>query len=105
MINKILKDVKKTELSAENIIKDAEKNAHKITENAAIKVEEIKEKMKVEALREGEILIISDENKAREDSKNIKKKCEKEKKLLNEKALDKIENAIKLVTEKILEGK
>ena len=105
MINKILKDVKKTELSAENIIKDAEKNAHKITENAAIKVEEIKEKMKVEALREGEILIISDENKAREDSKNINKNCEKEKKLLNEKALDKIENAIKLVTEKILEGK
>jgi len=105
LINKILKDVKKTELSAENIIKDAEKNAHQIIENAAIKVEEIKEKMKVEALREGEILIISDENKARENSKNINKNCEKEKKLLNEKALDKIENTIKLVTEKILEGK
>ncbi|MCK5768140.1 MAG: hypothetical protein KAH35_07205 [Candidatus Atribacteria bacterium] len=105
MINKILKDVKKTELSAEKIIKDAEKNAHQIIENAAVKVEELKEKMKVEALREGEILIISDENKAREESKNIIKNCEKEKKLLNEKALDKIENTIKLVTEKILEGK
>jgi len=105
LINKILKDVKKTELTAENIIKGAEKNAQQIIKNAAIKVEELKEKIKVESLREGELLIIADENKAREESKNITKNCEKEKKALDNKALDKIENAIKLVTENILEGK
>jgi len=105
LINKILKDVKQTELSSENIIKDAEKNANKIIKNAINKVEELKRKMKAEAIRDGEMLIIEDEKKAREESKNINEYCEKQKKALDKKAMDKIENTTKLITEKILEGK
>jgi len=105
LINKILKDVKKTELSAENMIKNAEKNANEVIKNALSKVEELKEKMKIEAIQKGEMLIVEDEKRAKEESGNIKENCEKEKAVLQKKALDKIENAVNFITEKIVEGK
>ncbi|MEA2021871.1 MAG: hypothetical protein U9N08_05295 [Candidatus Caldatribacteriota bacterium] len=105
MINKILKDVKKTELSAENMMKNAEKNANKVIKNALSKVEELKDKMKIETIQKGEMLIIEDEKRAKEESGNIKENCEKEKAALQKKSLDKIENAVNFIAEKIIEGK
>ena len=105
MINKILKDIKEAELSAENMINDAEKNALQIIKNATKKVETLKEKKKKEAIQEGEILINADEKMAKEGSENIHKNCKKDNEALNEKSMNKIEDTVKIVTENILEGK
>ena len=100
----MIKDVKQTELSAENMIEDAEKKAKAIINKAADKVEELKKSIKEQAIREGEILIIGDEKNAKEESDNIYKNCNNEKEYLKRNASGKIEKAVKYITEKIIEG-
>ena len=100
----MIKDIKQTELSAENMIEDAEKKAKAIINKAADKVEELKKSIKEQAIREGEILIIDDEKNAKIESDNIYKNCNNEKESLKRNASNKIEKAVKYITEKIIEG-
>ena len=104
MINKILKDLKQTELTADNMIKEAEKNADKIITKAISEVEELKKSTKSTATVEGKKMIINEEESAKKEAEAIKNKCKTEEEKLKKDSLDKIEKAVNFVADKIIEG-
>lgn len=105
MIDKIIKKVKETERTADNIIKEAENKSVKIIKDAQNKTDDLLGKVKEESFHKGEILISENEKRAKEEAENINKNCKKEKELLQKKAFGKIENAVKIITKRVVEGK
>ena len=105
MIDKIILEVKKTESAADKIIKDANDKAGIIIDNAHQEEEKLIKIKKEEAKTEGKIIIEREEKIARIEANNIMKKSEREKEELSKKTLGKIDEAVKIVIKKVVEGK
>ena len=105
MLNKIIEEVKKTERAADKIIKDANDKTDKIVNNAHEEVDKLIEKIKEEANIEGKMIIKREEKLAIIEAYNIIKKSEREKEELRKSSFENIDISIKMVIEKVLEGK
>lgn len=105
MLNKIIEEVITTERAADKIIQDANDKADKIVNNAHEKVDKLIERIKEEAKKEGKMIIKREEKLARIEADNIIKKSEKEKEELRKSSFENIDIAVKMVIEKVLEGK
>jgi len=105
LLNKIIEEVKKTETAADKIIKEADDKADKIINNASEEVNKLIERIKEEAKKEGKVIIEREEGFARTEADNIMKNCEREKEELDKKSLKNIDEAVKIVIKKVMEGK
>ena len=105
MLNKIIEEVKKTETTADNIIKEANVKNDKIINNAHGEANRLIERIKEETKKEGKIIIGREEESARIEADNIRKSCEREKEELGRKSLKNINKAVKIVIRKVMEGK
>lgn len=105
LLNKIIEEVKKTEHTADKIIKDANVKTVKIINGAHEEVDKLIERIKEEAKKEGKMMIEREEKLARIEADNIIKKSEREKEELRKISLKNIDIAVKMVIEKVLEGK
>ena len=105
MLNKIIEEVKKTERAADKIIKDVNDKADKIINNAHEEAGKLIERIKEEAKIEGKMIITKEEKLARIEADNIIKKSEREKEELGKKSSKNIDIAVKIVIEKVMEGK
>jgi len=105
LLNKIIEEVKKTESTADNIIKEADNKADKIINNAHEEVNKLIEKINEETKEEGKVIIEREEGLARIEADNIRKNCEREKEELGKDSLKNIDKAVKIVTKKLMEGK
>ncbi len=105
MLNKIIEEVKKTERAADKIIKDANDKADKIINNAHEEAGKLIERIKEEAKTEGKMIIKKEEKLARIEADNIIKESEREKEELGKKSFKNIDIAVKIVIEKVMEGK
>ncbi len=105
MLNKIIEEVKKTERAADKIIKDANDKADKIVNNAHEEADKLIERIKEEAKRDGKMIIKREEKLARIEADNIIKKSEREKEELGKSSFENIDIAVKIVIEKVMEGK
>ena len=105
MLNKIIEEVKKTERAADKIIKDANDKDYKIVNNAHEEADKLIERIKEEAKKEGKMIIEREEKLARIEADSIIKKSEREKEELRKSSFENIDIAVKMVIEKVLEGK
>ena len=105
MLNKIIEEVKKTERAADEIIKDANDKASKIVNNAHEEAGKLIEGIKEEVKKEGKMIIEREEKLARIEADNIIKKSERKKEELCKSSFENIDIAVKIVIEKVLEGK
>ena len=105
LLNKIIEEVKKTERAADKIIKDANDKAYKIVNNAHEEADNLIERIKEEAKKEGKMIIKREEKLARIEAGNIIKISEREKEELRKSSVENIDIAVKMVIEKVLEGK
>ena len=104
MLNKIIEEVKKTEHTADKIIKDANDRDEKIINNAHEEADKTIERIKEEAKKEGKIIIEREEILARIQADNIIKNSEREKEELGKKSSKNIDRAVKMVIKKVMEG-
>jgi len=105
LLNKIIEEVKKTERAADKIIKDANDKAEKIVNDAREEAGKLIERIKEEAKKEGKIIIKSEEKLASIEADNIIKKNKREKEEIHKSSFENIDIAVKMVIEKVLEGK
>jgi len=92
LLNKIIEEVKKTESTADNIIKEADNKADKIINNAHEEVNKLIEKINEETKEEGKVIIEREEGLAKKEE-------------LGKDSLKNIDKAVKIVTKKLMEGK
>ena len=104
LLNKIIEEIKKTEQTADNIIRDSHDKAENIINNAHKEADKLIERIKEEAKKEGKMIIEREENIARMEADNTKKNCEREKEEIGIKSLKNIEKAVKIVIKKVMEG-
>ncbi|GAG65255.1 unnamed protein product [marine sediment metagenome] len=97
MLNKIIEEVKKTERTADKIIKDANDKADKIVNNAHEEADKLVERIKEEAIKEGKMIIKREEKLARIEADNIIKKSEREKEELRNSSFKNIDIEVKMV--------
>ena len=105
MLNKIIEEVKKTEIIADKIIKEANVKDDKIISNAHGEANRLIESIKEETKKEGKMIIAREEELARIEAGNIIKNCEREKEELGKNSLKNIDKAVKIVIRKVMEGK
>jgi len=105
LLNKIIEEVKKAERAADKIIKDANDKADKIVNNAHEENDKLIGKIKEEAKKDGKMIIKREEKLARIEADNIIKKSKREKEELGKSSFGNIDIAVKMVIEKVLEGK
>jgi ATP synthase H subunit len=105
LLNKIIEEVKKTEHTADKIIKDANDKADSIVNDAHKEVGKLIERIKDKAKKEGKMMIDREEKLAMIEADNIIKKSEREKEELRKISFENIDVAVKMVVEKVLEGK
>lgn len=105
MIDKIILEVKKTEYAADKIINAANDKAEIIIDNAHQESDKLIEKLKEEAKTEGKLIIEKEEKYARLEANNIIKESRRAKEELSKKTLIKINEAVKIVIQKVVEGK
>ena len=104
LLNKIIEEVKKTEHTADNIIRDSHDKAENIINNAHKEADKLIERVKEETKKEGKMIIEREENFARIEADNTIKNCEREKEEIGIKSLKNIEKAFKIVIKKVMEG-
>lgn len=105
LLNKIIEEVKKAEHTADKIIKDANNKADKIANDAHEEVDKLIDRIKDKTKKEGKMLIEKEEKLAMIEAANITKKSEREKEELRKISFKSIDIAVKMVVEKVLEGK
>jgi len=105
LLNKIIEEVKKTEHTADKIIEDANDKADSIVNDAHKEVGKLIERIKDKAKKEGKMMIDREEKLAMIEADNIIKKSEREKEELRKISFENIDVAVKMVVEKVLEGK
>ena len=105
MLDKIILEVKKTECAADKIIKDANDKAEIIIDNAHKESDKLIKRIKEEAKEEGKMTIEREEKLARVEAGNIIRKSEIEKEKLGKKSLKNIDETVKIVIKKVMEGK
>ncbi len=105
MLNKIIEEVKKTETTADNIIKEADDKSEKIINNANEEVNKLIERINKETKEEGKLIIEREEESARIKADSIRKNCEREREELGKDSLKNIDKAVKIVIKKVMEGK
>jgi ATP synthase H subunit len=105
LIDKIILEVKKTEYAADKIINAANDKAEIIIDNAHQESDKLIEKLKEEAKTEGKLIIEKEEKYAGLEANNIIKESRRAKEELSKKTLIKINEAVKIVIQKVVEGK
>lgn len=101
LINKIIEEIKEAESKAEKIIQDADIKAKEIIEKAQLETERVKEQARKEALEQGEHLREEEERIAKKEAKDILSRSFKEKEIIQQKSMDKLDKAIERIIKEV----